>query len=48
MPVVFKRRFGKGRVFYSALGHSPAEFEYPQARTILLRGLLWATRDRSS
>ncbi len=44
MPVVFKRRFGKGRVFYSALGHAPAEFEHPQARAILLRGLLWATR----
>ncbi|MEO8759031.1 MAG: ThuA domain-containing protein [Devosia sp.] len=44
MPVVFKRRFGAGRVFYSALGHSPEELEHPQARTILERGLLWATR----
>lgn len=44
MPVVFKRRFGKGRVFYSALGHSPEELMHPQGREILRRGLLWATR----
>lgn len=44
MPVVFKRRFGQGRVFYSALGHVAAEFERPQMREILRRGLLWAAR----
>jgi type 1 glutamine amidotransferase len=44
MPVVYKRRFGAGRIFYSALGHAPEELQHPQARTILRRGLLWATR----
>lgn len=44
MPVVYKRRFGSGRVFYSALGHSPEELDHPEARTILKRGLIWATR----
>jgi type 1 glutamine amidotransferase len=45
MPVVYKRQFGAGRVFYSSLGHLPAEFEqFPQARTILRRGLNWAAR----
>ena len=44
MPVVWKRRWGQGRVFYSALGHDAAEFEHPQLRTILERGLLWASR----
>jgi len=45
MPVVFKRQFGRGRVFYSALGHLPAEFDaFPVARTILRRGLAWAAR----
>jgi hypothetical protein len=44
MPVVFKRRFGKGRVFYLALGHTPDELQHPAVRTILERGLLWATR----
>jgi type 1 glutamine amidotransferase len=44
MPVVFKRRFGKGRIFYSALGHVPAELAHPAAQTILRRGLGWAAR----
>ena len=44
MPVVWKRRHGQGRVFYSALGHVTAEFAVPQMRTILERGLLWAAR----
>jgi hypothetical protein len=45
MPVVWKRRYGKGRVFYSALGHSADEFEVPQMKTIFERGALWASRD---
>ena len=44
MPVVWKRKHGKGRVFYSALGHVAAEFEVPAMRTIFERGLLWAAR----
>lgn len=44
MPVVFKRRFGLGRVFYSALGHQAHEFADENMRTILRRGLLWAAR----
>ena len=44
MPVVWKRRHGKGRVFYSSLGHVAKEFEVPEMRTILKRGLLWAAR----
>lgn len=44
MPVVWKRRFGKGRVFYSSLGHVADEFQVPQMRTIFERGALWATR----
>lgn len=44
MPVVVKSGYGAGRIFYSALGHKPAELEVPEIRTILLRGLLWAAR----
>ncbi len=44
MPVVWKRRFGKGRVFYSSLGHVADEFQVPQMRTIFERGALWAAR----
>jgi uncharacterized protein len=44
MPVVWKRRHGAGRVFYSALGHVAIEFDVPQMRTILRRGMVWAAR----
>ena len=45
MPVVWTRQWGKGRVFYSALGHEPAEFErFPAVLEMSVRGLLWAAR----
>jgi type 1 glutamine amidotransferase len=44
MPVVWKRRHGQGRVFYSSLGHVAAEFGVPEMKTILERGMLWAAR----
>jgi len=44
MPVVFKRHFGAGRIFYSALGHVAAEFDHPYMPLILRRGLAWAAR----
>ncbi|MBN9025560.1 MULTISPECIES: ThuA domain-containing protein [Kaistia] len=44
MPVVWKRRHGKGRVFYSSLGHVASEFQVPEMNTIMRRGLLWAAR----
>ncbi|WP_203841709.1 ThuA domain-containing protein [Winogradskya humida] len=42
MPVVWLRHFGHGRVFVNTLGHSPADLQLPQTRTITERGLLWA------
>jgi hypothetical protein len=45
MPVVWKRRHGQGRVFYSSLGHVATEFDVPQMRTIFRRGMLWAARE---
>ena len=44
MPVVWKRRWGNGRVFYCSLGHVAKDFDVPEAREIVRRGLLWATR----
>ncbi len=44
MPVVWKRRYGQGRVFYTSLGHVAADFEVPEVRTIVQRGMLWASR----
>jgi len=45
MPVVWKRLWGEGRVFYSSLGHAVAEFDVPETRTIMQRGMLWAARE---
>jgi type 1 glutamine amidotransferase len=44
MPVVWKKNYGRGRVFYSALGHTADEFAVPEMRSIFERGLLWAAR----
>ena len=44
MPVVWKRMYGQGRVFFSSVGHVADDFDVPEARIILERGMLWATR----
>jgi type 1 glutamine amidotransferase len=44
MPVVWKKMYGKGRVFYTSLGHVAKDFDVPEAREIVKRGLLWAAR----
>jgi type 1 glutamine amidotransferase len=42
MPVVWKRRYGTGKVFYCSLGHVVPDFDVPEAREIVRRGMLWA------
>ncbi|GCE12874.1 ThuA domain-containing protein [Tengunoibacter tsumagoiensis] len=44
MPVVWKKRWGQGRVFYSSLGHVRKDFDVPEALEIMKRGMLWASR----
>ena len=44
MPVVWKRRWGAGKVFYSSLGHVAKDFEVPEAVEIQKRGMVWAAR----
>jgi type 1 glutamine amidotransferase len=44
MPVVWKRRWGQGRVFYCSLGHIAADFDVFEARELVRRGMHWATR----
>jgi hypothetical protein len=44
MPVVWKRMWGVGRVFYTSLGHVAIDFNVPEARTIVQRGMLWASK----
>lgn len=44
VPVVWKKRWGEGKVFYSSLGHVAKDFDVAEARTIMQRGMLWASR----
>lgn len=44
MPVVWKKHYGQGRVFFSSVGHAPDDFEEaPEAFEIVKRGLRWAS-----
>ena len=45
MPVVWKRRWAAGRIFHASVGHVAADFEVPEAKEIVRRGLLWAARE---
>jgi hypothetical protein len=44
MPVVWKRSWGAGKVFYASVGHVAKDFEVFEAREIVRRGLLWASK----
>jgi len=45
MPVIWKRMWGKGRVFYSSLGHNASDFNrVPEIGEIVRRGMLWASK----
>ena len=45
MPVVWKRHYGKGKVFFCSLGHTLDDFiNTPQSAEITVRGILWAAR----
>ncbi len=48
MPVAWKRMWGSGRVFYSSLGHVAADFDTPEALTIIERGMLWAAEGKQT
>lgn len=44
IPVVWKRRWSEGRVFFFSLGHKLDDFEVPEVMEITRRGMLWASR----
>jgi type 1 glutamine amidotransferase len=46
IPVVWKKYYGNGRVFYSSLGHVMADFKVPEALEIQKRGILWAAESK--
>jgi type 1 glutamine amidotransferase len=42
VPVTWKKVYGRGRVFYSSLGHVADDFKVPEALEIQKRGIRWA------
>ena len=48
VPVVWTKRWGHGRVFYSSLGHINSVFDTPEALEIMRRGFLWAIKGRDT
>lgn len=46
MPVVWKKYYGEGRVFYNSLGHVSADFEVYEALELMKRGIRWASESK--
>jgi type 1 glutamine amidotransferase len=44
MPVVFTKGYGRGRVYYNALGHQKNVIDHGPAAELMRRGLFWAAR----
>jgi type 1 glutamine amidotransferase len=44
VPAVWTRHWGAGKVFVCTPGHQLADLEVPEVRTIVERGMLWASR----
>lgn len=44
MPVVWKKQYFNGRVFYCSLGHNAKDFALYQVPEIIKRGCLWAAK----
>jgi hypothetical protein len=44
VPVAWVREFGKGRLFYTNLGHNEGTWTNPQFRDHLVAGIRWALR----
>jgi len=43
-PYAWTKSWGKGRVFCACWGHTHKDFDVPEARQIVVRGMLWASR----
>ncbi len=46
VPIVWKKTYGEGRVFYNSLGHVASDFEVPEALEMMKRGIRWASESK--
>ena len=44
LPIAWARSYGKGRVFYSTLGHLDAAWDNPIVQKMYFQALLWVMR----
>ncbi len=44
IPVVWKKKYGKGKIFYNSIGHSKQDYNIPEVWTLIKRGVLWAAK----
>jgi uncharacterized protein len=44
MPVAWVRRWGAGRVFFNAIGHTPEDLQAPEVTRLVQQGMRWAAR----
>jgi quinoprotein glucose dehydrogenase len=47
-PVAWTRTYGKGRVFYSYIGHTDAAWDDPRVQTLYLEAIRWAINGGST
>jgi uncharacterized protein len=45
-PLAWTRAYGRGRVFYTALGHEESVWRDARYQSVLLNGILWSMRRR--
>jgi len=48
MPVVWKRMWGQGRIFYNSVGHDAKDFRIREVRSITTRGMVWAAEGKAA
>jgi len=46
MPMIWKKNYGKGRIFYSSIGHNLYDFDTPELMTMQMRGFRWASEGK--
>lgn len=46
MPVIWTKRWGQGRVYYTTLGHHADILEMPEVMELLKRGINWVYQER--
>jgi uncharacterized protein len=47
-PIAWRKAVGKGRAFYTAIGHRPENYDEPQAAALLANGIAWAMRTKGT